>query len=86
MPALRSATKMSASSSRVCATQMRWAIGFSRVVCSIPDTRSNVRWRDSAPPRYVTETNEGSSGCSSAIVRASVVSSLSFFGGKNSNE
>ncbi len=50
-PALRSATKMSASSSREWATQMRWAIGFSRVVCNIPVTRSKVRWRDSAPPR-----------------------------------
>ncbi len=42
---------MSASSSRVWATQIRWAIGLSRVVCSMPDTRSYVRWRDSAPPR-----------------------------------
>ena len=50
-PALRSDTRMSASSRRVWATQMRWAIGLSVVVCSMPDTRSKVRWRDSAPPR-----------------------------------
>ena len=42
-PALRSETRMSASSRRVWATQMRWAIGLRLVVCSMPDTRSNVR-------------------------------------------
>ncbi len=65
---------------------MRCAIGLSVVVWSMPDTRSKVRWRDAAPPRYVTDTNDGSSGCSSPMVRASVASSVSFFGGKNSNE
>ena len=49
-PALRSETRMSASSRRVWATQMRWAIGLSLVVCSMPETRSKVRCRDSAPP------------------------------------
>ena len=52
----------------------------------MPLTRSNVRWRDAAPPRYVTDTKEGLSGCSSPMVRARVASSASFFGGKNSKE
>ena len=50
-PAIRYDTRMSASSSRVWATQMRWAIGTSVVVRSMPVTRSKVRFRDSAPPR-----------------------------------
>ena len=40
-PALRSDTKMSASSRRVWATQMRCAMGFSVLVCSMPETKSN---------------------------------------------
>ena len=50
-PGLAEATRISASSSRVWATQMRWAMGISVVVRSMPATRSKVRWRDSAPPR-----------------------------------
>ena len=50
-PALRNSTRISASSSRVWATQMRWAIGVSVVVRSIPTTRSWVRWREDRPPR-----------------------------------
>ena len=42
-PALRSETRMSASSRRVWATQMMWAIGLRLVVWSMPDTRSTVR-------------------------------------------
>ena len=50
-PALRKSTRISASSSRVWATQIRWAIGVRLVVRSIPTTRSWVRWRDDRPPR-----------------------------------
>ena len=53
---------------------------------SIPTTRSWVRWRDDRPPRYVTETKDGRSGCSSISDSTSRVCSASFFGGKNSNE
>ncbi len=78
---------MSASSRREWATQMRWAMGLRRVVCSIPDTRSNVRCLDSAPPRYVTDTKEGLERLQLGDGTApGVVSSLSFFGGKNSKE
>ena len=50
-PALRNDTRISASSNRVWATQMRWAMGVSVVVRNMAATRSWVRWRDSRPPR-----------------------------------
>jgi hypothetical protein len=50
-PALRSSTRMSASSKREWSTQIRWAIGVSEVVVIIPDTKSTVRRRDDRPPR-----------------------------------
>src|ERR1700689_879803 len=65
---------------------MRWAMAVMFPPCSICVTRSKVRWRDSRPPRYVTETNEGSSGSSSLSVAVSTALSSSDFGGKNSND
>ena len=50
-PARRSSTRISASSSRLCTTHVRWAIGLSVVVRSMPATRSRVRSRDHRPPR-----------------------------------
>src|SRR5580704_1697384 len=53
---------------------------------SICDTRSKVRWRDSRPPRYVTETKDGCNGWMSSREAARVALSASDLGGKNSNE
>ncbi len=51
IPALRNDTRISASSKREWATQIRCAMGKSVVVRNMPATRSWVRWRDSRPPR-----------------------------------
>ena len=52
----------------------------------IRETISIVFSRVDPPAPHVTETNAGSSGCSSAMVRSSCSTLSSDFGGKNSNE
>src|SRR5262249_37612946 len=47
-------------------------------------TRSCVRSRVDPPAPYVTETNDGASDCSDAIVRNNSSLASSVFGGKNS--
>src|SRR2546425_7032286 len=85
-PAARNALMISPSSPRGWATQVRCGIGVSAVVLRRSTTTRVVRSRDMRPPRYVTETKEGLSGCRSAIVRVRSCCSSASLGGKNSNE
>ena len=58
-PASAYAFRIPASSSRVCPTQVRWAMGVSEVSCAIRPVIRTVVSRVLPPAPYVTETNVG---------------------------
>ena len=77
---------MRCSSSVVCPTQVRCAIGSIEVSRAIRPVIATVRSRVVPPAPYVTETKVGFSGSSSLMERHSTSSPASSLGGKNSKE
>jgi hypothetical protein len=85
-PAARWAPMIERSSSTVCPTQVRWAIGVSVVSRAIRAVIAAVRSRVEPPAPYVTDTKPGFNGSSSRIDCHSTRSPAASFGGKNSKE